>query len=35
MKAYVLERFAEELAAELSSWPPPFLDWVSDELRAR
>jgi hypothetical protein len=35
VKAYVLERFAEELAAELATWPPPFLDWVSDELRAR
>jgi hypothetical protein len=35
VKAYVLERFAEELAAELAAWPPPFLDWVSDELRAR
>jgi hypothetical protein len=35
VKAYVLERFAEELAAELSAWPPPFLDWVSEELRAR
>ena len=35
VKAYVLERFAEELAAELSAWPPPVLEWVSDELRAR
>jgi hypothetical protein len=35
VKAYVLERFAEELAAELAAWPPPFLEWVSDELRAR
>jgi hypothetical protein len=35
VKAYVLERFAEELAAELAAWPPPFLDWVSEELRAR
>jgi hypothetical protein len=35
VKAYVLERFAEELAAELGAWPPPFLEWVSDELRAR
>jgi hypothetical protein len=35
VKTYVLERFAEELAAELAAWPPPFLDWVSDELRAR
>jgi hypothetical protein len=35
VKAYVLERVAEELAAELAAWPPPFIDWVSDELRAR
>jgi hypothetical protein len=35
VKAYVLERFAEELAAELAGWPPPFVEWVSDELRAR
>jgi hypothetical protein len=35
VKAYVLARFAEELAAELSAWPPPFVDWVSEELRRR
>ena len=35
VKAYVLERFAEELAAELRAWPPPFVEWVSEELRAR
>ncbi|HEX9052116.1 MAG TPA: hypothetical protein VF841_16415 [Anaeromyxobacter sp.] len=35
VKAYVLERFAEELARELAAWPPPFVEWVSDELRAR
>jgi hypothetical protein len=35
VKAYVLERFAEELAAELAGWPPPFVEWVSDELRSR
>ena len=35
VKSYVLERFAEELARELAAWPPPFLEWVSDELRAR
>ena len=35
VKAYVLERFAEELAEELAAWPPPFLDWVSEELRVR
>jgi hypothetical protein len=35
VKAYVLERFAGELARELEGWPPPFVEWVSDELRAR
>jgi len=35
VKAYVLERFAEEVATELAAWPPPFVDWVSDELRTR
>ncbi len=35
VKAYVLARFAGELATELGAWPPPFLDWVSEELRAR
>ncbi len=35
VKGYVLDRFAEELARELSAWPPPFVDWVSEELRRR
>jgi Ser/Thr protein kinase RdoA (MazF antagonist) len=35
VKGYVLERFAEHLASELSRWPPPFVEWVSDELRRR
>jgi hypothetical protein len=35
VKAYVLERFAAEVAAELGAWPPPFVEWVSEELRAR
>jgi hypothetical protein len=35
VKAYILERFAEELAAELAAWPPPFVEWVSEDLRAR
>ncbi len=35
VKGYLLGRFAEELARELASWPPPFVEWVSDELRAR
>jgi hypothetical protein len=35
VKAYVLERFAEEVATELAAWPPPFVEWISDELRTR
>ncbi|HEY6098457.1 MAG TPA: hypothetical protein VIW03_03445 [Anaeromyxobacter sp.] len=35
VKAYVLERFAEELAREIEAWPPPFVEWVSEELRRR
>jgi hypothetical protein len=35
VKAWVLGRFAEELARELQGWPPPFVEWVSEELRAR
>ncbi len=35
VKEYVLGRFAEELAREMGTWPPPFVDWVSEELRAR
>jgi hypothetical protein len=35
LKAYLLERFAEELARELQAWPPPFVEWVSEDLRRR
>ncbi len=35
VKTYILGRFAEELARELAAWPPPFVEWVSEELRAR
>jgi hypothetical protein len=35
VKAWILERFAEELARELSSWPPPVLEWESEAMRAR
>jgi hypothetical protein len=35
VKEYLLERFAEELARELEAWPPPFVEWVSEELRRR
>ena len=35
VKAYVLERFAGELAAELRAWPPPDLEWTSEADRRR
>ena len=35
VKTYILEKFAEELAGELVAWPPPMVEWVSEELRAR
>lgn len=35
MKGYVLERFAEELAREIEAWPPPFVDWVTEDQRRR
>jgi hypothetical protein len=35
VKAYVLERFSEELARDLEGWPPPFVEWISDDLRDR
>jgi hypothetical protein len=35
VKAYLLSRFAEELAREIEAWPPPFVEWVSEELRRR
>lgn len=35
VKSYLLERFAEELARELEAWPPPFVEWVSEDLRRR
>ena len=35
VKAFILARFADELARELAAWPPPFVEWVSEELRRR
>jgi len=34
VKEFILERFADELARNLSAWPPP-LEWVDEELRRR
>lgn len=35
VKTWVLERFADEVARELQAWPPPFVEWVDERLRAR
>ena len=35
VKVWVLDQFAEALAEELRAWPPPVIDWVTEELRAR
>jgi len=35
VKAYILERFADELARELEAWPPAELGWVDEAQRAR
>jgi hypothetical protein len=35
VREVVLERFADDLAERLSSWPPAEVDWVTDELRRR
>jgi hypothetical protein len=35
VKAYILERFAEELARELGAWPPAELEWLDEAQRAR
>jgi hypothetical protein len=35
VKEVILERFAEELAGRLGAWPPPGVEWISEELRRR
>jgi hypothetical protein len=35
VKEVVLERFAEELATRLRAWPPPDVEWLSEDLRRR
>jgi hypothetical protein len=35
VKQFVLEKFAEELAAEVAAWPPAQLEWTSEDLRRR
>ncbi len=35
VKAFVLERLAESLAQELAAWPPPFVEWLTEDYRRR
>lgn len=35
VKEVILERFAEELAGRLGAWPPPGVEWVTEDLRRR
>jgi hypothetical protein len=35
VKDFILERFAEQLAGDLSAWPPAFVEWGSEEERER
>jgi len=35
VRELIAERFAAELARELAAWPPPFVEWVTEELRRR
>ncbi|HEU4382572.1 MAG TPA: hypothetical protein VFR85_03625 [Anaeromyxobacteraceae bacterium] len=35
LKAFVLERFAESLAEEIAAWPPPFVEWLTEDYRRR
>jgi len=35
VKQVIVERFAEELAGRLGAWPPPDVEWVTEELRRR
>jgi hypothetical protein len=35
VREFIVERFAEHLAEELEEWPPAFVEWVSEEQRAR
>src|SRR5512137_2070938 len=35
VREVIIEKFAEQLAGELSGWPPPFGEWVTEPLRLR
>ncbi|HEY6104751.1 MAG TPA: hypothetical protein VIV59_02120 [Anaeromyxobacteraceae bacterium] len=35
VKAFLLERFVGSLAEELAAWPPPFVEWLTEDYRRR
>ncbi len=35
VKAFVLARFAASLAEDLAAWPPPFVEWLTEDTRRR
>ena len=35
VKEVILARFAEELAGRIGAWPPPDVEWITDDLRLR
>ncbi len=35
VKELVLERFAESVAEEIAAWPPPFVEWLTEDYRRR
>jgi hypothetical protein len=35
VREVIVEKFAEHLAEELATWPPPSVEWLSEEARAR
>ncbi|HYQ80183.1 MAG TPA: hypothetical protein VEP68_01715 [Anaeromyxobacteraceae bacterium] len=35
VKELVLERFAESMAEEIAAWPPPFVEWLTEDYRRR
>ena len=35
VKEFVLERLAQSLAEEIAAWPPPFVEWLTEDYRRR
>lgn len=35
VREYIVEKLAEQLAAELAAWPPPDLEWEDEAQRRR